>query len=185
MNTTISAFHHLTRTIAASEGFSDSFGACCAECAHGRRCASSRDSFGGLTVSSGEIAELDAKIANLVADITTAQASAPEDPAILVSFVEILDFQTRWILWRNEHQTILSQSAIPIIGDTKVAQEFQGHQSEYNEALRAWKAAGQATTATPDISEGPLEGASDTAGKALKIAAVFGGIYLLIQATRK
>ena len=175
----------LESAIYREEGFSDSFGACCESCARGKICESKRDSFGGLTVSSQEIAELDGKIQNLTTDIQTAAETDPSNPDRAVAFANVLSFRTRWMLWRDKHVSTLEQSAIPFIGEPNVGVEFQSWQSQYNEILRQWIAKGEQTTATEDKSEGPLGGVGESIGSGLKIlGAVLLGV-LVVKALSK
>jgi hypothetical protein len=109
-----------------------------------------RFSVGGFTVTSGEIEDLDGKIRNLNADIT-AQTNT-SDAASAKVFVDWSEFFVRWEGWRSQHTTVLQQSDVPLLGDPSVGPTFEAFVSEYNERLRAFKASGGQSAATPDTS---------------------------------
>lgn len=143
--------------------------------------ASAADRIGGLTVSSGEIAELDGKIQELSTEVLD-QAMKSPTPENAIAATQITNLRVRWTLWRDAHVTILEQSAVPIIGDPDVGRVFQAFVSEYNEFRRAWIAAGGTTAAAPQTTESPLDRAAGTIAGVASDVAFYGLVAVVLYA---
>ena len=155
---------------------------CCHSCHVGDPCETScsdhgakafqnfKDKLAGLTVGSGEIKALDAKIRNLNSDIMSSS---------LMSTAEKSDwttFELSWLKWASDHDTFLSQTG----GD--VGSEFDSFMASYNERLRMFQSKGGRTEAKPAEEDAPITGTISRATQTIVDGVlIMGGVYLLFK----
>lgn len=129
------------------------------------------------TVSSADIAKLDAQVNTLQADF----ASKGADGSIASFAVKWVDFLARWKIWFGEHGAgtgFFGGSAVDFFQNGQVLAELNAFTSEYNELLREWTAPlNQGGLSLPsaakpaEVPSGAPDGVLDALGGALKTAA--------------